>query len=86
MAAYGLKNARDPFLYAHAEDFIDDIKFFLLYDGSYSREVYLYWKFHSFDLDNFDFIYLFYLNPYLPLVSMITKANKFQQNSKIRKL
>ena len=56
MAAYGLKNVRDSILYANAEDFIDDIKFVLLYDSSYSWEVCLYWKFHSFDLDNFDMV------------------------------
>ena len=42
MAAYGLKNARDSILYGYAEDFIDDIEFFLLYDSSYPREVYPY--------------------------------------------
>ena len=31
----------------YAEDFIDNIKFFLPYDSSYSGEVYLYW-FESF--------------------------------------
>lgn len=40
MAAYGLKNASDSILYSYAEDFIDDIEFFLLYDSSYSKEVY----------------------------------------------
>ena len=32
---------------------MDDVEFFLLYDSSYSREVYPYWKFYSFDSDNF---------------------------------
>ena len=39
---YGLKNARNSILYVYAEVFIDDIEFFLLYDSSYSREVYTY--------------------------------------------
>ena len=54
MAAYGLKNARDSIFYAYAEDFIGGIEFLLLYNSSYTREVYPYWKFNSFDLDNFD--------------------------------
>ena len=29
---------------------------------------------------------LIYLNPYLPLVYMIAKANKFQQNPKMKEL
>lgn len=40
MAAYGLKNTRDSILYSYAEDFIDDIGYFILYDSSYSKEVY----------------------------------------------
>ena len=54
MATYGLKNARESILYAYAEDFIDYIEFFLLYGSNCFGEVYLYWKFHSLDLDNFD--------------------------------
>ena len=50
MVAFDLKNARDSILYAEAEDYIDDIEFVLLYDRIDSKEVYLYCKFHSFDL------------------------------------
>ena len=51
MAAYGLKYVRDSILHAYVEHFYI---FHMLIDISCPIEFYPYWKFHSFDLDNFD--------------------------------
>ena len=49
-----LKSVREILLYAYAEDIVDETEFMLLYDANKSREIYPYWNFERFDLENFD--------------------------------
>ena len=40
-------------LYGYVEDIVDETEFILLYDANKSREIYPYWNFKRFDLQNF---------------------------------
>lgn len=51
MATRGPRAVRDAILISYADNLIDDEEFVLLYDANISREVYPYWKFQRFDLD-----------------------------------
>ena len=48
-----LKSVWEILLYAYAEDIVDKTDFMLLYGANKSREIYLYWNFYRFDLENF---------------------------------
>ena len=57
MAANGeteLCAVRDLLLVMYSEGLIDDEEYLLLYDINYSREIYPYWNFSRFDLDDWD--------------------------------
>ena len=54
MAGHGLRETRQLILASYAFDIIDDAEFFILTDANYSRELYPYWKFPKFDLDEWD--------------------------------
>ena len=49
-----LKSVSEILLYAYAEDIVDKADFMLLYHANKSREIYLYWNFERFDVENFD--------------------------------
>lgn len=50
----GLKTVREALLLSYQQGFIDDIEFAVLYDVNQSREVYPYWKFSSWNFDEWD--------------------------------
>lgn len=50
----GLKAVRDALLLSYHHGFIDDVEFALLYDLNKSRELYPYWKFSSFEFDEWE--------------------------------
>ena len=49
-----LKSVRETLLYAYAEDIVGETEFMLLYDANKSTEIYPYWNFERFDLENFE--------------------------------
>jgi len=46
----GLRAIQDLLLVLYTEGLLDEEEFLLLYDANYSREIYPYWNFPSFDL------------------------------------
>ena len=50
----GLRAIRDLLLVYYSEGLLNDEEFLVLYDANYSREIYPYWKFSTFDLSNWD--------------------------------
>ena len=53
-ARKSLSAVRDSLLISYADNLLDDTEFLLLYDASYSRESYPYWKYDRFDLESWD--------------------------------
>nr|XP_047145960.1 uncharacterized protein LOC124818887 [Hydra vulgaris] len=53
-ALNSLKTARDSLLIAYSEDIIDDCEFALLYQLSYSRDIYPHWDYNKFNLSLLD--------------------------------
>lgn len=52
--AVGLRHVRDALVIAHDEGIIDDEEFVVLYEENFSREIFPYWKYDKFNLDNWD--------------------------------
>ena len=50
----GLKSIRNLILGCYADNIIDDEEFVLLYEANKSREIFPFWKFGKFDLDDWD--------------------------------
>ena len=48
----GLQEIQDALIYAYAFDLLDDEEFVVLYEENYSRELYPYWNFETFDIEN----------------------------------
>ena len=53
-AACGVESVREFLLVSYFKDTIDDVKFTVLYEENYSREIFPYWKYDKFDLDGWD--------------------------------
>ena len=49
-----LKETKDALLVAYVDDIIDDVEFTILFDLNKSREIFPYWKYHTFDLSVLD--------------------------------
>ena len=54
MAAISLKSLRDFIVLCYRTNAIDDLEFFLHYDYSQSREIFIYQKCNQFNLEIFD--------------------------------
>jgi hypothetical protein len=50
----GLQSVRDALVLARAQQYITDAEFILLYDYNWSKPLFPYWKFESFDVDTWD--------------------------------
>ena len=48
----GLQEIRNALIYAYAFDLLDDEEFVVLYEENYSRELYPYWNFEMFEIEN----------------------------------
>ena len=48
----GLQSVREGLLLALYRNIIDDYEFALLYDANFYREVFPYWKYDRFNIDN----------------------------------
>ena len=52
--ANSLLGVREALAFAYNDGVIDDAEFAILYEENLSREVFPYWKFNTFNLDEID--------------------------------